>query len=68
MTYSDETIDVISNNYWDWIFDPFFFLVPAQTFAAEFLGTFKEFPPRQKAASFKLESVTATTESNLTGG
>jgi arylsulfatase len=29
-------------------------LVPAQAYVARFLETFKDFPPRQKAASFSL--------------
>jgi len=32
-------------------------LVPAQALAAEFLATFQDYPPRQKAASFSLERV-----------
>jgi arylsulfatase len=32
-------------------------LVPAQAYVAEFLKTFKEFPPRQRAASFSLDRV-----------
>ncbi len=32
-------------------------LVPAQQYVANFLATFQEFPPRQKAASFSLEQV-----------
>jgi hypothetical protein len=31
--------------------------VPAQSYVANFLATFKEFPPRQKPASFNLEKV-----------
>jgi hypothetical protein len=31
--------------------------VPAQAFVAEFLTTFKEYPQRQKAASFNLDEV-----------
>ena len=42
---------------YDWLIDRVFFLVPAQAYVAEFLATFKEFPPRQKAASFNLEQV-----------
>jgi arylsulfatase len=34
-----------------------FLLVPAQTYVAQFLATFQEFPPRQKAASFSLQEV-----------
>jgi hypothetical protein len=29
-------------------------LVPAQSILADFLGTFKEFPPRMKLASFSI--------------
>lgn len=46
-----------SNTYYDWWLDHVFFLVPAQDYVAGFLGTFKEFPPRQKAASFTLDQV-----------
>ena len=34
------------------MFRHIYLLVPAQAGVAEFLATFKEFPPRQKAASF----------------
>jgi arylsulfatase len=46
-----------SNTFYDWQLDHVFFLVPAQEYVAEFLGTFREFPPRQKAASFSLDEV-----------
>ena len=52
-----ERADITSNTYWDWIFDHIFLIVPAQAFVAEFLATFKAYPPRQKAASFSLERV-----------
>ena len=48
---------VTSNTYDDWFLDRVYLLLPAQSFVADFLGTFKEFPPRQKAASFNLDSV-----------
>jgi arylsulfatase len=46
-----------SNTYYDWMIDRVFFLVPAQQYVAQFLATFQEFPPRQKAASFSLDQV-----------
>ncbi len=46
-----------SNTYYDWMIDRAFFLVPAQAYVADFLGTFKEFPPRQKPASFSIDQV-----------
>jgi arylsulfatase len=37
--------------------DRVFFLVPAQAYVAKFLETFREFPPRQKPASFSIDQV-----------
>ena len=34
-----------------------FLLIPAQADVGQFLETFKEFPPRQKAASFTVDQV-----------
>jgi arylsulfatase len=41
--------------YAKWMIDRVFLLVPAQIIVAEFLKTFKDFPPRQKAASFSVD-------------
>ncbi|PWT92503.1 MAG: arylsulfatase [Blastocatellia bacterium] len=41
--------------YAKWKADHAFLLVPAQALVAEFLETFKEFPPRQKPASFSID-------------
>ena len=46
-----ERATVTSNTYWDWMFDHAFLLVPAQQIVGQFLATFREYPPRQKAAS-----------------
>lgn len=46
-----------SNTYFDWLLDRAYLLVPAQTYVANFLSTFVEYPPRQKAASFSLDQV-----------
>ncbi len=54
-----------SNTYYDWLIDRIFFLVPAQTYVAQFLGTFKEFPPRQKPGSFSLSNVLDTIQTNV---
>ena len=60
--------DITSNTYWDWIFDHVFLLVPAQTFVARFLETFRDYPPRQKAASFSVQQVLEKMEATLSGG
>ena len=52
-----ERSQITSNTYYDWLLDRAYLLVPAQAYVARFLGTFKEFPPRQKAASFSLDQV-----------
>jgi arylsulfatase len=52
-----EEATITSNTYHDWQIDRAFLLVPAQAFVAKFLETFKEYPPRQKAASFSLDRV-----------
>ncbi|NWK55127.1 arylsulfatase [Verrucomicrobiaceae bacterium N1E253] len=46
-----------SNTYYDWMIDRVFMLVPAQAYVGNFLKTFQEYPPRQKAASFNLDQV-----------
>jgi arylsulfatase len=52
-----ERASITSNTYYDWLFDRVYLLVPAQAAVGEFLATFKEFPPRQKAASFGVDQV-----------
>jgi arylsulfatase len=53
-----------SNTYYDWLIDRVFFLVPAQAYVGQFLETFKEFPPRQKPASFSIDQVMEKLQSN----
>lgn len=52
-----ERADRTSNTYYDWLLDHTYLLVPAQSLVADFLGTFAEFPPRQKASSFSIDQV-----------
>ena len=52
-----EGADVASNTDYDWIIDYAFTFVPAQAFVAQFLTTFKDYPQRQKAATFNLDQV-----------
>ena len=54
-----ERADENSNTYWDWVLDHAFMLIPAQALVASKLESFKEFPPRQKPASFNLDQVLA---------
>jgi arylsulfatase len=52
-----ETADYDSIDYAHWRIDRIFLMVPAQTYVAQWLSSFKEYPPRQKPGSFSLEQV-----------
>jgi len=49
---------VTSNTYYDWLIsDAAGVIVAGPAVVSQFLATFKEFPPRQKAASFTVDQV-----------
>lgn len=52
-----EFADITSNTYYDWLLDHAYLLVPSQAYVANFIQTFKDFPPRQSAATFNLDAV-----------
>jgi arylsulfatase A-like enzyme len=54
-----ERADVTSNTYYDWLIDHAYLMVPAQAYVGQFLVTFKDYPQRQKAASFNMDEVMA---------
>jgi arylsulfatase len=62
-----ERADVTSNTYYDWMIDRIYLIYAAQFIVAEFLKTFKEFPPRMKAASFTVDQVMEKMESGMGG-
>ena len=62
-----ELADHDSIGYPRWRIDRVFLLVPAQQYVAQFLGTFKEFPPSQKAGSFSLDQVLESLQSASQG-
>jgi arylsulfatase len=55
-----ETADHEGMDYERWRIEHVFLMVPAQQYVARFLGTFQEFPPRQKPGSFSIDQVLAT--------
>ena len=63
-----EHADITSNTYWDWVLDHAFLLIPAQTLVAEFMETLRDFPPRQKAASFTVSDAAAKMNVGASGG
>jgi arylsulfatase len=52
-----ERAEITSNTYNDWILRRSFLVVPSQAIVAQFIETFKEFPPRQKPASFSVDQI-----------
>jgi len=62
-----ERAPITSNTYWDWYIDHVYLLLAAQQYVGQFLMTFKEYPPRQKAASFTIDQVLETLQKH-TGG
>lgn len=52
-----ERADITSNTYYDWLMSNVYVMVPAQAEVARFLDTFRDFPPRQRAASFSIDQI-----------
>jgi len=50
-----ERADVTSNTYFQWLLENDYLILAASAIVEEFLKTFKDFPPRQKAASFTID-------------
>jgi arylsulfatase len=63
-----ERADVTSNTYYDWLLDNAYLVLAAQFVMSQFLATFEEFPPRQKAASFSIDQAVEKLEAVLTSG
>jgi arylsulfatase A-like enzyme len=62
-----ERADITSNTYYDWFLHNDYIALAAQPLIANFLATFKEFPPRQKAASFTVDQAMERMESVVSG-
>jgi arylsulfatase A-like enzyme len=54
-----ERADITSNTYYEWLVDHIPQVLAATAIVGPFLETFKEFPPRQKAASFTIDQALA---------
>jgi arylsulfatase len=55
-----ETADHEGMDYERWAVEHLFLLVPAQQYVGKFLGTFKDYPPRQKPGSFSIDAALET--------
>jgi arylsulfatase A-like enzyme len=55
-----ERADITSNTYYDWFMRRAYVLQASQAYVGQFLESFKEFPQRQKAATFNLDEIMET--------
>jgi arylsulfatase len=62
-----ETADMTSNTYWDWYLSKAYLILAAQGLVGDFLSTFEEFPPRQRAASFTIDQALDKMEAATSG-
>jgi arylsulfatase len=63
-----ERADITSNTYYDWLLDHAYLIYAAQAIMADFLATFQEFPPQQKAASFTIDQALDKLQAAITSG
>ena len=63
-----ERADVTSNSYYDWFMsDGAAVMLAAPATVGEFLKTFKEYPPSQRAASFSIDQMTEALQRSMEG-
>ena len=62
-----ERADITSNTYFKWMFDNGILALTGAQIVGQFLTTFKDFPPRQKAATFTIDQAMEKMESVATG-
>jgi arylsulfatase len=63
-----ERADITSNSYYDWFLDHIPLVLASQVLVAQFVETFRDFPPRQKAASFTIDQALAKMAEASAGG
>ena len=63
-----ERADITSNTYWDWQLNQVGAVYGTMDHVFEFGASFKDFPPRQKAATFGIDQVMDQLTSGGTGG
>ncbi len=52
-----ERAEITSNSYYAWTIHKAYLLMAGQAIVAAFIGTFKEFPPRQRPQSFSVDQI-----------
>ena len=63
-----ERADITSNTYYDWLLSKEYMLGAASGIVEEFLKTFKDYPPRQRAATFTIDQALEKMKAALGSG
>ena len=63
-----ERADITSNTYYDWLLENAYLVLAATAVVTQFLATFQDFPPRQRAASFTIDQALEKLEAALVTG
>jgi arylsulfatase len=62
-----ERADTTSNTYYDWLLSRLYMFGAAAGIVEEFLKTFKEYPPRQRAATFTIDQALGKMQAAMSG-
>jgi arylsulfatase len=62
-----ERADMTSNTYYDWFLSKSYMVAAAGAIVEEFLATFKNYPPRQRAATFTIDQALEKMKEALSG-
>jgi arylsulfatase len=60
-----ERADITSNTYYDWLLAQGYVIVAAQAVVGQFLASFKEYPPSQRAQSFSIDQIVEKMQKSL---
>jgi arylsulfatase len=60
-----ERADITSNTYYDWLLSQGYVVIEAQTAVGEFLASFKDYPPSQRAQSFSIDQIVEKMQNSL---
>jgi arylsulfatase A-like enzyme len=63
-----ERADATSNTYYEYLLERAFLVVPTQAIVGQFIGTFRDFPPRQRPSSFSVDQIMDQLLSKPQGG
>jgi arylsulfatase A-like enzyme len=60
-----ERADITSNTYYDWLLSQGYVIVAAQAVVGNFLASFKDYPPSQRAQSFSIDQIVEKMQNSL---